>query len=93
MRRGSQRGCRCSTELTSQTGLAVGTVRRAIGVLTLERLVRTVPGRGTFVIPVPRIPRLDPNGQTGLAVVAQFLTASGMRSLSAWLHPYGPLAR
>jgi len=41
------------TELTGQTGLAVGTVRRAIGLLALEDLVRTVPGRGTFVIAMP----------------------------------------
>jgi GntR family transcriptional regulator len=38
------------TDLTSQTGLAVGTVRRAIDILAQEGLVRTVPGRGTFVI-------------------------------------------
>ena len=37
------------TELTGQTGLAVGTVRRAIDILVKEGLVRTVPGRGTFV--------------------------------------------
>jgi GntR family transcriptional regulator len=37
------------TTLTEQTGLAVGTVRRAIGILVQERLVQTVPGRGTFV--------------------------------------------
>jgi DNA-binding GntR family transcriptional regulator len=37
-------------QLTSQTGLAVGTVRRAIDVLANEQLVRKVPGRGTFVI-------------------------------------------
>jgi GntR family transcriptional regulator len=36
-------------ELTEATGLAAGTVRRAIGVLIDEGLVRTVPGRGTFV--------------------------------------------
>jgi GntR family transcriptional regulator len=42
------------TELTSQTGLAVGTVRRAIDVLAREQLVRTVPGRGTFVIAARR---------------------------------------
>jgi DNA-binding GntR family transcriptional regulator len=36
------------TELTGQTGLAVGTVRRAIDILVKEGLVRTVPGRGTF---------------------------------------------
>lgn len=37
------------TDLTAQTGLAVGTVRRAIDILIKEDLVRTVPGRGTFV--------------------------------------------
>jgi GntR family transcriptional regulator len=37
------------TELTAQTGLAVGTVRRAINILVKEGLVETVPGRGTFV--------------------------------------------
>jgi GntR family transcriptional regulator len=36
------------TELTGQTGLSVGTVRRAIGVLIDEGLVETRPGRGTF---------------------------------------------
>jgi DNA-binding GntR family transcriptional regulator len=35
--------------LTEQEGLAVGTVRRAVKVLAGERLVRTVPGRGTYV--------------------------------------------
>lgn len=38
------------TQLTEQTRLAVGTVRRAINVLVKEGLVETVPGRGTFVI-------------------------------------------
>jgi GntR family transcriptional regulator len=38
------------TMLTEQTGLAVGTVRRAINILVKEGLVETVPGRGTFVI-------------------------------------------
>ena len=38
------------TMLTEETGLAVGTVRRAINVLVQEGLVETVPGRGTFVI-------------------------------------------
>lgn len=37
------------TGLTAQTGLAVGTVRRAINILVTESLVQTVPGRGTFV--------------------------------------------
>jgi DNA-binding GntR family transcriptional regulator len=38
------------TELTMETGLAVGTVRRAIGILVQEHLVQIVPGRGPFVI-------------------------------------------
>lgn len=37
------------TELTAQTGLDVGTARRAINVLVKEGQVQTVPGRGTFV--------------------------------------------
>jgi DNA-binding GntR family transcriptional regulator len=37
------------TALSAQTGLATGTIRRAIGILVRERLVQTVPGRGTFV--------------------------------------------
>jgi DNA-binding GntR family transcriptional regulator len=37
------------TDLTTQTGLAVGTVRRAVDILVKEGLVETVPGRGTFV--------------------------------------------
>jgi DNA-binding GntR family transcriptional regulator len=37
------------TMLTEETGLAVGTVRRAINILVKEGLVETVPGRGTFV--------------------------------------------
>ena len=36
-------------ELTQETGLAVGTVRRAIKILIDEGLAYTVPGRGTFV--------------------------------------------
>ena len=36
-------------ELTAETRLAVGTVRRAIDVLAREHLVQRVPGRGTFV--------------------------------------------
>jgi Bacterial regulatory proteins, gntR family len=50
---GGERLGSCFGQLLSdfgQTGLAVGTVRRAIDVLAQERLVRTVPGRGTFVI-------------------------------------------
>ena len=38
------------TELTAETDLAVGTVRRAIDVLPHEHIVQRVPGRGTFVI-------------------------------------------
>jgi len=38
------------TKLTEKTGLAVGTVRRAVNILVSEGLVETVPGRGTFVI-------------------------------------------
>jgi GntR family transcriptional regulator len=38
------------TDLTEDTHLAVGTVRRAINILVNEGLVETVPGRGTFVI-------------------------------------------
>jgi DNA-binding GntR family transcriptional regulator len=37
------------TDLTAQSGLAVGTVRRAIDILVKGGLVQTVPGRGTFV--------------------------------------------
>ena len=42
------------SDLTAQTGLAVGTVRRAFDVLADEHLVLTVPGRGTFVADAPR---------------------------------------
>jgi DNA-binding GntR family transcriptional regulator len=38
------------TQLTEETGLAVGTVRRAINILVKEGRVETVPGRGTFVV-------------------------------------------
>ncbi len=34
-----------------ETGLAVGTVRKAIAVLVDEGLAYTVPGRGTFASP------------------------------------------
>lgn len=37
------------TDLTARTGLAVGTVRRAIDILVKENLIQAVPGRGTFV--------------------------------------------
>lgn len=39
------------TDLVGETGLAVGTVRKAIKVLADEGLVYIVPGRGTFVTP------------------------------------------
>ena len=39
------------TYLTGETGLSVGTVRRAIAVLVEEGLAYTVPGRGTFASP------------------------------------------
>jgi DNA-binding GntR family transcriptional regulator len=39
------------TYLVQETGLAVGTVRKAVEVLVNEGLVYTVPGRGTFVSP------------------------------------------
>ena len=35
--------------LKQETGLAVNTIRKGIGILEQEGLVRTVPGRGTFV--------------------------------------------
>lgn len=39
------------TYMVQETGLAVGTVRRAIALLIEQDLVYTVPGRGTFVQP------------------------------------------
>lgn len=39
------------TELAEETGLARGTVRKALGVLADEGLVYSVPGRGTFAGP------------------------------------------
>jgi GntR family transcriptional regulator len=39
------------TRMVQETGLAVGTVRKAVGVLVDEGLAYTVPGRGTFVSP------------------------------------------
>lgn len=47
------------TDLTEETGLAVGTVRRAIRVLIDDGLVRTVPGRGTYVTEPIRSPAED----------------------------------
>jgi DNA-binding GntR family transcriptional regulator len=37
------------TRLQQETGLAVTTIRRALGMLEEEGLVYRVPGRGTFV--------------------------------------------
>ena len=44
------------TNLTEETGLAVGTVRRAIRVLIDDGLVHTVPGRGTYVVQPSKSP-------------------------------------
>jgi GntR family transcriptional regulator len=41
------------TQLSEETGLAIGTVRRAIKILQDEGLVYTVPGRATFVTRQP----------------------------------------
>ncbi len=38
------------TRLCQETGLAVGTVRKAVAVLAAEGLVVTVPGKGSFVV-------------------------------------------
>jgi GntR family transcriptional regulator len=38
------------TYLVQETGLAVGTVRKAVKVLADEGLVVTVPGRGSYVV-------------------------------------------
>jgi DNA-binding GntR family transcriptional regulator len=39
------------TYLVQSTGLAVGTVRKAVGVVAAEGLAYVVPGRGTFATP------------------------------------------
>jgi DNA-binding GntR family transcriptional regulator len=44
------------TVLEQQYGLSTMTVRRAIAVLSDEGLVRTIPGRGTFVTDSPPPP-------------------------------------
>ena len=41
------------TYLVQETGLAVGTIRKAIKVLSDEGLVVTVPGRGSYVVDNP----------------------------------------
>ena len=51
------------TQLTEETELAVGTVRRAVGILVKEGLVETVPGRGTFVVE-PRPSRTSGSGSS-----------------------------
>ena len=38
------------TYLVQETGLAVGTIRKAIKVLADEGLIVTVPGRGSFAV-------------------------------------------
>lgn len=43
------------TALTQETGLAVGTVRRAVDVLVQEGHAYTVPGRGTFAAEKPGV--------------------------------------
>jgi DNA-binding GntR family transcriptional regulator len=40
------------TAMTQETGLAVGTVRKAVGVLVDEGWAYTVPGRGTYAADV-----------------------------------------
>ena len=44
------------TYLVGETGLAIGTIRKAIGVLVDEGLAYTVPGRGTFATPEDQRP-------------------------------------
>ncbi len=41
------------TRIKQETGLAVNTVRRAVGVLIVEGYAYTVPGRGTYAAPRP----------------------------------------
>jgi GntR family transcriptional regulator len=44
------------TYLVGETGLAIGTIRKAIGVLVDQGLAYTVPGRGTFATPEDQRP-------------------------------------
>jgi len=37
------------TELAEESGLSAATVKRALGLLRDEKLIYSVPGRGTFV--------------------------------------------
>jgi GntR family transcriptional regulator len=39
------------TTLMQEHGIARGTAEKAVGVLRTEGLVRTVPGRGVYVVP------------------------------------------
>lgn len=39
------------TQIQGETGLAVGTIRQAIKVLTDDGVAYTVPGRGTYAAP------------------------------------------
>ena len=41
------------TDIEAESGLSPMTVRRAVRVLISEGLIRTVPGRGTFVVRPP----------------------------------------
>jgi DNA-binding GntR family transcriptional regulator len=43
------------TRIVQETGLAVGTVRRAIDVLVKEGYAYTVPGRGTYAAAKPEV--------------------------------------
>ena len=45
------------TTLTQEHGIAGGTVDRAVDLLKAEGLVRTVPGRGIYVVPPDERPK------------------------------------
>jgi DNA-binding GntR family transcriptional regulator len=45
------------TTLSQQYGVAVSTVRRSLGVLKDEGLIRTRPSWGTFVVPPAERPK------------------------------------